>query len=130
MADAPRPVPGEIAWVDLTVPDAPRVRDFYVAVAGWQAAEVPMGDYSDYGMSAPASGRSVAGVCHARGENAGLPAQWLVYITVSDLDASLESCRALGGALVSGPRDMGPYGRMAVIRDPAGAVAALMEPPK
>lgn len=130
MSGVGRPEPGVIAWVDLTVPDAPRVRDFYAAVTGWRAEDVPMGDYCDYSMSVPGSGRPAAGVCHARGENAGLPAQWLVYITVADLDLSLERCRALGGALVSGPRSMGSYGRFAVIRDPAGAIAALVEPPR
>jgi uncharacterized protein len=130
MDDATRPEPGAIAWVDLTVSDAPRVRDFYAAVTGWKCQDVPMGDYSDFGMAAPGSGRAVAGVCHARGANADLPAQWLVYITVADLDASLERCRSLGGALVSGPRGMGDWGRFAVIRDPAGAVAALIEPPR
>jgi predicted enzyme related to lactoylglutathione lyase len=39
--------------MDLTVADAPAVRDFYAAVAGWTPAEVPMGEYSDYCMNAP-----------------------------------------------------------------------------
>jgi predicted enzyme related to lactoylglutathione lyase len=30
------PAPGAIAWCDLTVPDARKVRDFYAAVAGWK----------------------------------------------------------------------------------------------
>lgn len=37
--------------MDLTVADAPAVRDFYAAVAGWTPAEVPMGGYSDYCMN-------------------------------------------------------------------------------
>jgi len=130
MSDATRPEPGTVVWADLTVPDAPRVRDFYAAVTGWRPVEVPMGDYSDFSMTAPGTGRAVAGVCHARGVNAGLPAQWLVYVTVADLDASLERCRALGGEVVAGPMGMGAHGRFAVIRDPAGAVAALAESPR
>jgi predicted enzyme related to lactoylglutathione lyase len=130
MDDATRSEPGTIAWADLTVPDAPRVRDFYAAVTGWKAEDVPMGDYCDYRMVAAGSGRPVAGVCHARGENAGLPAQWLVYIAVADLDLSLERCRVLGGTQVAGPRSIGAYGRFAVIRDPAGVIAALVEPPR
>ena len=130
MDDATRPEPGSIVWVDLTVPEAPRVRDFYAAVVGWKSEAVPMGGYDDFSLAAPGSGRAVAGVCHARGVNAELPPQWLVYITVADLEASLERCHALGGALVAGPPGMGAYGRFAVIRDPAGAVAALIEPPR
>jgi predicted enzyme related to lactoylglutathione lyase len=120
--------PGSIAWVDLTIPDAPRVRDFYAAVTGWAPTAVPMGDYCDYAMHPPGNDKPVAGVCHARGDNADLPPQWLIYITVANLDQSLQRCRELGGSVLVGPKSMGSYGRLAVIQDPAGAVTALMEP--
>jgi hypothetical protein len=117
---------GKIGWVDLTVPEAGRVRDFYRAVVGWQSEGVEMGGYEDYCML-PEEGGAVAGVCHARGANAGLPAQWLVYITVADLEASLEACRRLGGSVLREPRGLGGAGRFAVLRDPAGAVCALFQ---
>lgn len=120
--------PGAIGWIDLTVPDAEEVRDFYTAVAGWRAAPVSMGNYADYAMHPAGDGEPVAGICHARGVNAGLPRQWLVYITVTDLDGSLQACLARGGAILRDPTGMGEMGRFAVIRDPAGAVAALFEP--
>lgn len=119
---------GTIGWVDLTVPDADRIRDFYGQVVGWKPEPVEMGGYSDYTMTTPEAGTPVAGVCHARGSNADLPAQWLVYVNVADLDRSMESCRALGGEVISGPKTMAGHGRYCVIRDPAGAVAALFEP--
>jgi predicted enzyme related to lactoylglutathione lyase len=118
---------GRITWIDLTVPDAERLRDFYADVVGWQAAPVDMGGYADFTMHPP-GGAPVAGVCHAQGPNADLPPAWLIYINVEDLDASLERCRARGGAVLAGPRGMGDFGRYGVIRDPAGAVAALFEP--
>jgi predicted enzyme related to lactoylglutathione lyase len=127
MSNATPPAPGRIGWVDLTVADAPRLRDFYGAVAGWSAQGLSMGDYEDYVMQAP-DGTAQAGVCHARGTNAGLPAQWLVYITVVDLDAGLAQVTALGGRIVRAPNAAGPSGRFAVIEDPAGAVCALFEP--
>jgi hypothetical protein len=84
-----------------------------------------MGDYDDYVMNAPGNGTATAGVCHSRGANADLPSQWIVYIIVDDLDARLAECRARGGEVVAGPKSMGGTARYAVIRDPAGAVAAL-----
>lgn len=119
---------GTVGWFDLTVPDAGKVKDFYSAVVGWTTSEVPMGDYSDYCMNA-GEGDTVAGICHAKGVNAGIPAAWLIYLTVADLDASLATCKNLGGQALTPVRDMGGYGRMAVIRDPAGAVCALIQPP-
>ena len=123
----PAPAPGTIAWVDLTVPDAESVRDFYARVTGWVPQPLAMKEgYDDYVMSAPGSSDGVAGICHARGANAGLPALWIIYIIVADLDASLEACRTGGGDVIAGPRAMGAS-RYAMIRDPAGAVAALFQ---
>ncbi len=50
----------------------------------------------------------------------------MIYIVVADLDDSIEACRRRGGELVAGPRRTGGD-RYCVIRDPAGAVAALYE---
>jgi len=119
-------VPGHIGWVDLTVPDADGVRDFYTAVTGWKVENVAMGGYSDYCMTAR-DGAQVAGVCHRRGPNENLPAVWLVYIVVDDLEASMAACRAKGGKVLDGPRSMGGTSRICVIQDPAGAVAALYQ---
>jgi len=118
----------EISWVDLTVPDAKQIRDFYAQVIGWTPSEVDMGDYQDYGMNDPKTGNTVAGICHARGENANLPAQWLIYFQVGNLEKAMTECQDYGGSIIHGPRDMGSYGRMCIIHDPAGAVAALFEP--
>jgi predicted enzyme related to lactoylglutathione lyase len=120
------PLPGTIGWIDLTVNDATRVRDFYAAVAGWTPSPVAMGDYNDYVMSTP-DGTPITGVCHARGSNAGLPPQWLMYITVVDLDAALAEVEQRGGARIGEIRTMGAA-RYTVIQDPAGAVAALFQP--
>jgi predicted enzyme related to lactoylglutathione lyase len=125
--EGPATRPGLISWADLTVPDATAVQDFYRQVAGWESSEVDMGGYADYGMHPPGGGPMVAGVCHARGVNADLPAQWLVYVTVADVDAAAGRCRELGGEVLAGPRSLGG-GRMCVIRDPAGAVCALYSP--
>lgn len=125
MSDHSTPASGTIAWHDLTVDDADGLRDFYSAVVGWRSQPVPMGDYSDYGMAA-ADGSSVAGVCHSRGVNEGIPPQWLIYIIIENLEASLAECARLGGTLLHGPRDM--HGaKFAIIQDPGGAIAGLYE---
>ena len=118
---------GKIGWIDMTVDDADGLRDFYTSVVGWETEAVSMGDYSDYSMISPASGEAVSGICHARGSNAELPGGWLVYITVADVDASAAACRANGGVVLVGPKDLAG-GRFCVIRDPAGATAALYQP--
>jgi predicted enzyme related to lactoylglutathione lyase len=125
MSDSPRIPVGGIAWTDITVPEAGSLCEFYSAVVGWKAAPVDMGGYPDFVMSRP-GGESVSGICHARGVNAKLPAEWLIYVVVADLDASVKACKARGGALVDGPRRAGPDSRMCVLRDPVGAHLALV----
>ena len=122
-----KPDAGTISWLDLTIDDAEKVRDFYSQVVGWKSEPVAMKDYDDYCMIRPASDEPTAGICHARGPNADLPAQWLVYITVDNLDKSIATCESLGGKVIFGPKDMDGTGRYCVIKDPAGAVAALLE---
>jgi len=75
-----------------------------------------------------ADGAPIAGVCHARAGNADLPPLWIIYITVENLDHSVDECHRLGGSLISGPRSYGG-GRYCVIKDPAGAICALYQPP-
>ena len=128
MSEQEKPEVGSIGWADLTVPDAGEVRDFYREVVGWTATGLDMGGYEDFCMNAPGSGRTVAGVCHARGVNAGVPAQWLVYITVEDVDRSAARVVELGGEVIVAPRSAGGQARFCVIRDPAGAVCALHSP--
>ena len=123
------PPPGTIGWMDLTVPDAPLVRDFYQAVAGWSAVPLSMGDYDDFVMLRAGSDEPIAGVCHARGVNADIPPQWLLYIVVADLDVALAEALARGGSVVRAPTPMSAQGRFVVLRDPAGAVVALHQAP-
>jgi predicted enzyme related to lactoylglutathione lyase len=111
---------GKLVWLDLTVPDAESVRDFYARVVGWEPQGVDMGGYEDFTMKSRETGEAVAGICFARGPNADVPLGWVPYFDVDDLDAAVERAKGLGAEVVSGPRD-----GFCLIRDPAGAVAAL-----
>lgn len=120
------PPVGSIAWFDLTVPDADGIRDFYASVIGWDVERVDLGEYSDYAMKQPGDGKGVSGICHARGVNAGQPPIWMAYIQVENLNASVDRAVELGGEIVSDRREPGNAWSFVVIRDPAGAVLALM----
>ncbi|MFP3940821.1 MAG: VOC family protein [Acidobacteriota bacterium] len=126
MGERDIPAVGTVAWADLTVDDADGLREFYAAVTGWRPEPVNMGGYVDFNMCRPGDGAPAAGVCHARGVNANLPPQWLIYVVVADLDASLAVVRKHGGEVLAEPSV--PEGeRYAVVRDPAGAALALYQ---
>ena len=123
MSDQPQI--GKVEWCDLTVDNAVEVRDFYSKVVGWKHQAVSMGDYDDFSINLPENDETVAGVCHARGPNKNMPAQWLMYVRVADVEASAKECINSGGQVIEGPRSMGSS-KLCVIKDPAGAVLALV----
>ena len=129
MSDLEEQKIGTVCWRDLTVEDADRIRDFYQSVVGWKSEPVDMGGYSDFNMIPPGSDEATVGICHARGSNADLPPQWLLYFVVADVDQSARKCQELGGGVMVEPRPLGG-GRFCIIRDPAGAVCALFRPPR
>jgi predicted enzyme related to lactoylglutathione lyase len=126
---APSDSVGRIAWLDLTVTNATATRDFYQDVVGWSVQDVEMhdtrGQYADYALCTP-DGTAVAGVCHARGANEGLPPVWLICLAVGDLGESLGRVREGRGEVVEARK--GPDGEYAyaVVRDPVGACLALI----
>jgi predicted enzyme related to lactoylglutathione lyase len=58
----------------------------------------------------------------------GVPPHWNLYISVESADATAKRAGELGGQVLAGPFDVSTHGRMAVIRDPTGAVFCLWEP--
>ena len=127
MSDETKTIIGSIIWNDLTVDNADEVSKFYSEVVGWKSEPVNMGDYNDYNMIRSEDYITSAGICHRRGLNASLPAQWLIYISVADIDESVKRCIVLGGKVITPVKMMKGYGKHCVIQDPAGAVAALFQ---
>ncbi len=123
-----KPEIGSITWFDLTVPNAEEVKSFYNEVVGWKSETVDMGEYNDFNMQSPESGETKTGICHKKGGNVDFPSQWLIYITVKNVDESAKVCTENGGNVLVGPKEMREYGRYCVIEDPAGAVCALFTP--
>ncbi|MCX7552262.1 VOC family protein [Marinicella sp. S1101] len=121
---------GNIAWLDLTVTDATKTRDFYCAVVGWQAEEVAMKDagnaYADYNML-NSNGQPAAGICHAKGVNAELPEVWLMYLPVGDLADSLKQVVSLGGQVLNQSNNNKNQPTQALIKDPNGVSLVLVQ---
>lgn len=118
---------GAISWVDLTIPDADNIRDFYKNVIGWKSMDVNMGAYNDYGMISPDDNVVRSGICHRQGVNQDFPTAWIPYVNVADLDASIDAVTKGGGEIVNGPRKMGEKARYCIIKDPAGAYMGLYD---
>ena len=53
------------------------------------------------------------------------PLGWSVYFTVADADATIAAVEAAGGAVVI-PAEDTPYGRLAAVTDPTGAMFKIV----
>ncbi|MFT4541328.1 MAG: putative enzyme related to lactoylglutathione lyase [Planctomycetota bacterium] len=120
---------GRIAWLDLTVSDASATRDFYRQVVEWSVQDVEMEDagerYADYDMFGD-DGKPVAGVCHARGVNLGLPPIWMIHLPVGDLAESVRRVREEGGKIIKAKKGNDGEYTCAVVQDLVGAYLALV----
>ncbi len=121
---------GSIAWLDLTVDDASATRDFYCSVVGWRAEDAAMkaGDesYADFNML-NGDGQAIAGICHARGVNVGLPHVWLLYLPVDDLAASLTHVVPSNGKIINQSTNKAGDVTQALVEDPVGSCVVLVQ---
>ncbi|MEE1928642.1 VOC family protein [Streptomyces sp. TRM 70351] len=121
--------PGALCWTELYSTDAVAARDFYAAVFGWEFTDVPMPG-TTYCVAAPAGAGDAgahAGLMTLLPENlaAGSGSEWHPYVAVEDCDAVWAEAVAGGAEELFGPMDVPGNGRLAMFRDPQGAVCAI-----
>jgi hypothetical protein len=118
-------VHGTLCWTELDTTDTAAAAAFYGPLMGWATRSTPMpdGPYTEFLLG----DTSVAGMMAIRPEWGDVLPNWLVYFTVADCAASAAQVSELGGAVLNGPFDVPGVGPMAVVRDPQGAVFAVIE---
>lgn len=113
---------GTVNWRDLQTGDLASASAFDTGLLGLEARALD-GGASAYTVLVK-NGKDVCGIAQMPGGGHGMPAQWLTYFEVKDLDASIAAAKKVGGKVVQRPFDM-PFGRMAVLTDPYGATFSL-----
>jgi predicted enzyme related to lactoylglutathione lyase len=143
---------GDMVWMDLSVANAVEVKDFYQGLFGWKSQGIGMDDqgekYEDFEMVSPAAlkkeepqSKSSAhvdnqegvpsqdfstGICHSKGANADIPAAWLPYFLVENINVAVQFVNDNDGDLVTSIKSLGED-QFCVIKDPAGAMCALYQ---
>lgn len=111
--------PGTPCWVDVTASDLARTQEFYGRVLGWTfTASMP--EFGGY-CNAIAGDGLTAGVSPTWPGAEDKPKTWTVYLATNDITATSTAIAAAGGAEVSAPMQVGPFGSMGVWTDPTGA---------
>ena len=70
---------------------------------------------------------AVAAIYPLPGDSQGMPSHWVSYVSILSADEAAKRAADLGGTLLMEPFDVMTAGRMAVIKDPTGAVVAVWE---
>ncbi len=110
-------------WVDLAADDAAAAAEFYEALFGWTCEHQSKRDY----WLCKLDGRDVGGIGRKQPGTEHLPSRWTTYLATDHLDRTLAAVTAHDGTQVMEPRDVDPYGRMAIAADPNGAIFGLWQ---
>lgn len=106
----------EFIWIDLSTFDVGKATDFYKKVFGWKSFEESFG-YIHCSLEK----NLCAGLYEMPSffQEIRMPSFWMTYISVRDVDAVAAKAKELGGKVELEETSLG--GRIALIRDPAGA---------
>jgi hypothetical protein len=116
---------GRFVWNDLMTSDPEASLKFYTELFGWETREVEMGEMGKYTFI-KAGGRENGGMV-TMDPAQGIPAHWLSYLTVDDVDELVRRAEELGLEVRFPPTDIPEVGRFSVVADPAGAVFAAFK---
>src|SRR5262245_47795767 len=129
MPEVKEHAPGSFYWIELGTSDTAAAKKFYSQVFGWEAMDNPIGPdevYTIYTLK----GLDVAAMYKLRPEQTsqGVPPHWGTYISVASADDAAKKAAGLGATVILEPFDVMEHGRMALIKDPQGAVFNVWQP--
>ena len=124
-------LPGKIVWHDLLTNDPAASKKFYGELFGWKFESV--GDSSGLIRDSAYTlirhnGILIGGMIDTIAlNNRSDISQWVVVMSVEDVDDATRKFEADGGTVLTQPTDLQRRGRISILQDPAGAVLALLQ---
>ena len=119
---------GAYGWSEVNVPDAEAARTFYEGLMGATSRLMDSNAIPTTYYILSVGGDDVGGILQMTDEWEGIPPHWMTYFEVEDCDAAVAAAREAGGSVSVEPFDL-PYGRIAVLTDPFGAVFSVNQTP-
>lgn len=119
---------GLFHWNELMTWNVEKAKEFYAETLGWSFETFPM-EEGEYTVCK--AGDEIAGGIFGMAPGAGfdgVPDHWFAYITVDDIDARVAKVQAAGGEVMRPPFDVPNVGRIAIVKDKAGAAIGWMTP--
>ncbi len=116
---------GAFTWAELRTRSRASAAGFYEAVFGWEVQSVQSGAQAY--ITCVLDGVPVAGMVELGAADGQSPSYWMPYFAVVDCGAAASLADALGGEVCAAPHDAAGH-RLAVLRDPLGALFYVAEP--
>jgi predicted enzyme related to lactoylglutathione lyase len=119
---------GAVNWTELNTRHPGTAKEFYDTVFGWTFEDQEFegtGTYTAITLGEETFGGMIDITDRVPAE---VPAHWLVYFTVDDAEATASAAADGGGEAVFGPQSIPKVGTIAVIKDPFGAIFAVIQP--
>jgi predicted enzyme related to lactoylglutathione lyase len=114
-----------VGWNELFTDDYQAGFEFYSDLFGWEVMDdMDMGEHGVYRIYGR-NDRQLGGIMNRPAE---MPAAWLYYITVPDIDAAAAAIGEHGGKVLNGPMEVPGGGKVLQAADPQGAAFALFSP--
>ncbi len=118
-------VDGTLCWADLSTPDPEKAGKFYAGMFGWKISASEK-DPSGY-LHIQNGEAFIGGIPPIAHRDPHVPAHWLPYFQVSDVDATTALAQRQGAKVHMAPVSMEGVGRMAYLADPQGASFAVFK---
>ena len=123
--------PGKVIWHDLLTHDPMGSQRFYEVLFGWEFESIG----TRAGLSSDSAyrlirhnGRLIGGMIDTVAlNNRSDISQWVVLMSVDDIDAAAAKFATNGGEVITPPTDLQRRGRLAVVRDVEGALLGLLQ---
>lgn len=120
---------GNFCWFELGTKDQDAAKAFYTTLFGWQFNDHSMGEGMGVYTMFTLDGKEVGAAYQLNEQQQpGVPPHWMTYVAVDSADETTAKAVSLGGEIVAPAFDVFDFGRMAVLKDPTGAVISIWEP--
>jgi predicted enzyme related to lactoylglutathione lyase len=120
---------GRFRWYELYANNPATAKKFYPPITGWGIENWADAGDEPYEMWT-AGGVPFAGLMAVSPEmkSRGAPPHWVPYIGVKSASETLAKAASLGGQTAWGPETVPTVGTFAGIKDPQGAIFAILQP--
>ena len=119
---------GVFSWVDLMTTDPEAAKTFYSQLFDWRFEDIPVPNSPPYSMAFKGDRRVTALFAMPESmQSQNIPPHWQSYINVTDLAATVDLWQSQGGEVLEAAFDVMDSGRMAVVKDPTGAMVNLWQ---